>query len=214
VSLSGIEQWTSKLKTRTKASIIFILLIFTIGFLPTPVGALNISSTLSESDELERAIDSDGEETSVLRELEIDNLTTLQIVQQPNGNINFVTPLPNYVTAFQTATEFGTIGLLAHNYLAGRYFFQVVPGQEIELTYSDNRTSRFVVTQIQQYQAISPNSPSSNFINLNTGKHLTASNLFKEIYTNQTERLVLQTCIYKDQNPTWGRMFIIAEQIE
>jgi hypothetical protein len=203
------------LKIRTKISIISILLIFTVGYLPTPVGALEISVIPRHPLTVAPVIDSDeSEQSSVLRELTIDNLISLQVVQQPLGNINFVTPLPNYVTEYQTASNYGTIGLLAHNYLAGQYFFQILPGQEIELVYSDNRMDRFVVTQIQQYQALSPNSPSSDFINLDTGKYITASKLFRKIYISKTDRLVLQTCIYADQNPAWGRLFIIAEPVK
>ena len=186
-----------------------------VGYLPTPVGALEISVVPRHPSTVAPVIDSDeSEQSSVLHELNIDNLISLQVVQQPLGNINFVTSLPNYVTEYQTASNYGTTGLLAHNYLAGRYFFQILPGQEIELVYSDNRTDRFVVTQIQRYQALSPNSLSSDFINLDTGKYITASKLFRKIYISQTDRLVLQTCIYADQTPAWGRLFVIAEPIK
>jgi len=145
--------------------------------------------------------------------LSLNDSTSFQIVQQPEGNSNFVSPLPNYVTEFRTASYYGTVGLLAHNYLAGRYFFEVLPGQEIELVYEDDHKQKFVVTLIQKYQALSPNSPSSDFIDLETGESFTAHQLFRKIYQNQSGNLVLQTCIYADENPTWGRIFIIAEPV-
>ena len=200
--------------SKIKLNIISIVLLLTVSYLPTPVSAAGISFSSSQSD-LTAIIDSDeDEQDSALRELDIENLISFQVVQQPAGNSNFITPLPNYVTEYQEASRYGTIGLLAHNYLAGRYFSQILPGQEIKLVYSDYHTDKFVVTEIQQYQALSPDSPSSDFIDLNTGKYFTASKLFRKIYSSQTDRLVLQTCIYAKQNPTWGRLFIIAEPIE
>lgn len=148
------------MKLQTKLTIISVLLILTISYLPTPVGALSKSTIPAKLSNPTSMIDSDkNKQPSTLRELYIENLISMQIVQQPAGDGNFVTALPNYVTEYQTASNYGAIGLLAHNYLAGRYFFQISSGQEIELVYSDNRTDSFVVTQIQQYQALSPNSP-------------------------------------------------------
>ena len=214
VSLSGKEQVTSKMKIKTKLNVISILLMVFIGYLPSPVGALGNSLPHSQVPNLVFADDSnESEHSNDLRELHIKNLVSLQITQQPPQNSNFVTPLPNYVTEFQTASTYGTIGLLAHNFLAGQYFFEILPGQEIELLYSDNQTEKFVVTQVKKYQALSPNSPSSDFTDLTTGEYFTASQLFKKIYKKQTGHLVLQTCIYANQNPTWGRLFIIAEPV-
>jgi len=196
---------------KTKLSILSILLILLIGFLPVSVSAsgnpaidsqgLNYNLTLGDSQKI------------VPNALYLNDSTTLQIVQQPSGNGTFVTSFPNYVTEYRTASDFGTIGLLAHNYLAGQYFFQISTGQELELVYSNTKTQKFVVTEIKRYQALSPNSPSSDFIDLTTGDYLTALQLFNEVYRNQTGHLVLQTCIYADQNPNWGRLFIIAEPV-
>jgi hypothetical protein len=204
---------------KTKISIFSIFLALTVGFLPVPVNAsgnlvdhsqfLNTTST----DDYDSDKSDEKEQGTVSSVLYLNDSVAFQIVQQPVGNSSFVSPFPNYVTEFRTASNYGAIGLLAHNYLAGLYFFQVLPGQEIELVDSNNRTERFVVTKIQRYQALSPNSPSSDFINLATGESLTASQLFKNIYINQTGHLVLQTCIYTDQNPSWGRLFIIAEPV-
>ena len=197
-----------------KLGAICIILILVFGYLPTPVGAQGSSVTPYQLHHLASYSDrNETEQSGILREIEVDNLITLRIVQQPIGDSNFVTSLPNYVTEYQTASKYGSIGLLAHNHLAGQYFFQISPGQKIKLVYSDTRTVSFVVTQIQHYQALSPNSPTSDFIDPYSGDHLTSSELFKKIYEDQTGHLVLQTCIYDNQIPTWGRLFIIAEPI-
>ena len=191
-----------------------MILVITFGYLPIPVSALN--SPEHPYQILNSAVTNDSYENrqlGVVGVLYLNDSMAFNIEQQPVGNSNFVTPLPNYVTEYQTAANYGTIGLLAHNYLAGQYFFQLLPGHEIELIYGDNRKENFVVTQIQKYQALSPNSSSSSFTDLDTGEYLTAPQLFRKMYANQTGHIVLQTCIYADQNLSWGRLFIIAEPI-
>jgi hypothetical protein len=199
---------------RTKISIITILLLLTSGFLSSPVRASGNPFAIPSLSTLAFNIDSENSENRqphVLRELSIDNLVTLQIVQQPNGKSNFVSSLQNYVTEYKTAANYGTFGLLAHNYLAGRYFFQISPGQKVTLVFSDKSSKNFVVTEIHQYQALVPDSPSSDFSDLATGEYLTALQLFNKVYKTQTGNLILQTCIYGEQNPSWGRLFVIAE---
>ena len=198
----------------TKISIITILITFTAAFLPVPVSASDNTFALSESNNtaFENEPNEDGR-VGVPRELNLEDLVTLQIIQQPAGNTNFVSSYQNYVTEFQAAAYFGTIGLLAHNYLAGQYFLRLSPGQVIELVYDNGEIESFIVTQIQQYQAISPNSPTSDFIDTASGEYFTARQLFRKMYKNQTGHLVLQTCIAVGENPTWGRIFIIAEPV-
>lgn len=215
--LSGREQVASHIAIRSKIIIITILLVFSIGFPQTPVSALGSSLTYSGLSNPTSGRDSDKKgngKSDVPLELSIDGFKTLPIVQQPHGYSGYVSSIQDYVTDFQTAATFGTVGLLAHNYLAGRYFFQILPGQEIALVYSDQRTEKFVVTEIQQYQALEPDSPFSTFIDLATGKYLTASQLFKKIYRDQSGYLILQTCISTQQSASWGRLFVIAEPVE
>ena len=197
---------------RIKYKLISIVLILAASYLPTPVDAQDVPTAISQFPNPVSINDySENISSDALYTLILDDSIILRIVPQPVGNINFVTSLPNYVTEYQTATYYDTIGLLAHNYLAGRYFFQILPGQEIKLIYSDNRTETFTVTQIKKYQALSPNSSSSDFIDLATGEYLTANQLFRKMYTNQSGHIVLQTCINADQNPIWGRLFIVAK---
>jgi hypothetical protein len=73
--------------------------------------------------------------------------------------------------------------------------------------------SGYKVTSIVKFQALSPNSPSSKFVDLSTGDTLSASTLFKQVYGGDPH-LVLQTCIAQDNEPSWGRMFVIAEPVE
>ncbi|HRJ74870.1 MAG TPA: hypothetical protein PLX90_02685, partial [Anaerolineales bacterium] len=54
--------------------------------------------------------------------------------------------------------------------------------------------------------------PYSNFIDLNTQEFLTAEGLFNKVYRGDFH-VTLQTCIEKDGDLSWGRLFIIAKPI-
>lgn len=108
------------------------------------------------------------------------------------------------------ASAYGTVGLLAHNYLAGASFQSIERGDEIILIYGDGRTQTFLVEDIQRYQALQPFSPYSNFRDLDTDAVLTAEQLFNKVYRGDFH-LTLQTCIEHEGNLSWGRLFIIAK---
>jgi hypothetical protein len=78
------------------------------------------------------------------------------------------------------------------------------------LIYGDGRTETFIVRRFLRYQALSPDSVKSDFVDLETGEFLTTSQLFLKVY-NRPGDLVLQTCIYAEGDTSWGRLFIIAE---
>jgi len=61
------------------------------------------------------------------------------------------------LTQFSLPSQFGNVGLLAHNTLSGKFFFQLEVGQEVRLVYGDGRVEYFVIQRILQYQALQPN---------------------------------------------------------
>ncbi|MCW5876950.1 MAG: hypothetical protein KIS85_08730 [Anaerolineales bacterium] len=128
---------------------------------------------------------------------------------QPSGDPGYVTSNPGQVTRFGMAGQYGSHGFLAHNYLAGAAFFQLSAGQIITLVHGDGSTSEYRIVDIRSFQALTPDSTQSRFVDLESGKELSASNLFHQIY-NSNHPVVLQTCIAKDGISTWGRMFILA----
>lgn len=142
----------------------------------------------------------------------VPDLLAAQVTGQPEGNAEFVTPWPNFVTQFSAASRFGSTGLLAHNYLAGQSFSQLSENQTFHLIYGNGNTSAFVVTDILRYQALEPDNVSSGFKDLDTGESLTASELFKKVY-NRPGMVVFQTCITAGGNSSWGRLFVIAEPL-
>jgi hypothetical protein len=152
-----------------------------------------------------------GQADSV-RGIYIPELLTAPVVQQPAGNREFISTEENTLTQFGLASNFGSIGLLAHNYLAGASFSQLERGQKFYLIYGDGRMSAFVVTEILRYQALNPNSTSSQFVDLDTNQLLTARGLFAKVYKRRGQ-VIFQTCVAAGEEPSWGRLFIISEPI-
>lgn len=134
------------------------------------------------------------------------------IVQQPSTAPGFVSTQIDAATQFSMAAQYGTVALLAHNYLLGEQFFSVEQGKILSLVYGDGRAQTYRVKQILQYQALSPDSPYSDFLDLNdpNGAVISVTDLFYKVYT-QNGQLVLQTCIEANGDPSWGRLFVIAE---
>jgi len=142
----------------------------------------------------------------------VNGIMAFSIIEQPKNNPAFVSGEENKITHFSLAERYGTLGLLAHNDRAGATFFKLQPGDVIWIVFGDGSLKRFRVSAIEHYQALSPSSPYSAFVNLDgpTRKKFSASELFLHIY-QQPGILVLQTCIAQGDEPSWGRLFVIAE---
>jgi hypothetical protein len=137
----------------------------------------------------------------------------LSVIQQPNSNPAFVSVEKESTTQFSLAAQYGSIGLVAHNYLAGSYFFNLTPGDLLTLIYGDGTQHLYKINQIYQYQALNPSSPYSKYIDPeNPGQIMSAEIVFEKIY-GVSGRLILQTCIAKGNSDSWGRLFIIAEPV-
>jgi hypothetical protein len=142
-------------------------------------------------------------------------LLQAEIIQQPKNNPAFVSTDAQKLTQFSLAGQYGVTALLAHNYLIGEAFFKIKEGDVLTLVYGDKTFQEYRVAEIRRYQALTPTSPYSKFINLADPdkKVITAADLFYDIFT-QKGTLILQTCIEKDGELSWGRLFIIAKPLE
>jgi hypothetical protein len=137
----------------------------------------------------------------------------LPIVQQPASNPAFVSTETEKATEFSMARQYGSLGLVAHNNLAGSHFFDLEKGETVTLIYGDGRQADYTICDIEHYQALSPSSPYSKYIDLdNPGKSMDVDTVFKTIY-GVKDRLVLQTCIASGKIDSWGRLFVIAMPI-
>ena len=139
----------------------------------------------------------------------VPNVLALPVVQQPAGNSGFVSNTDGQVTQFGMASHYGNVGLLAHNYLAGKVFSQLAVGQEVRLVYGDGKVEYYVIKEVLKYQALQPNSPWSSFRDLKDDTVLTAEQMFNRVYAGE-RHVTFQTCIYAEGISSWGRLFVVA----
>ena len=151
-------------------------------------------------------------QAGVLRGVYVPGVFAMPIVQQPVGYPGFVSQNDGEVTQFRMATEVGNVGLLAHNYLSGASFTNLLPGQEVRLVYGDGQVEYFVIDKVLQYQALQPYSPNSEFRELDTSITITAQELFRQVYRGE-RHVTFQTCIEANGNSSWGRLFVTAKPI-
>jgi hypothetical protein len=148
-------------------------------------------------------------EADVLRGVYVPEILALPIVQQPVDRPYHVSNRAGEATQFSIASQYGNIGLLAHNTLAGQFFSELTNGQEVRLVYGDGRVEYFVVEQVLRFQALQPESVTSSFRNLDRNEVLSSGEMFNRAYVGG-HRLVFQTCIAAEGNASWGRLFVVA----
>jgi hypothetical protein len=194
--------------TRTALHLPFLVFFLTAFFLnPVSTQAIgNIDGPLSFEDFRQSVQDG---ETNVLRGVYVENVLELPVVQQPVDRPYYVSHHSGEATQFGMASQYGNIGLLAHNTLSGKTFSKLVFGQEVRLVYGDGSVKYFVIKQILHFQALEPESVSSSFRNLDRNEILSAGEMFNRVYVGG-DRLVFQTCIEAEGNVSWGRLFVIA----
>ncbi|OGO19261.1 MAG: hypothetical protein A2Z14_12865 [Chloroflexi bacterium RBG_16_48_8] len=135
---------------------------------------------------------------------------TLPVVQQPEDKPWFVSSASNTITQFRLASDYGSMGFLAHNTLAGSVFYELQMGQEVRVILEDGGSRRYVVGEMLLYQALDPKNPYSVFRPVDErGKDMSSTDLFNLIYA-VPHRVVLQTCMEYNGDPNWGRYFVIA----
>lgn len=145
----------------------------------------------------------------ILRRVYVKDVLDLPVVQQPASNPYYVSDREGEITQFSMVSQYGNLGLLAHNTLAGEHFSELTVGQEVRLTYENGRSEYFIITEILRFQALQPESVSSSFRDLEGSETLSAVEMFNQIYAGG-RRLVFQTCIEARGDPSWGRLFVIA----
>lgn len=183
---------------------------------PTPAAAAPQAVGTEEepiSPELLGWIDSvkDGE-ADIVRGIYVEGLLALRVVKQPANNWQYVSEDPDAATQFQS-TPPDVTGLLAHNYLAGRLFSNLIKGQEILAIYGDGKIARYQITEIHKYQKLDEDNYYSPFIDQDNGLELSSTSVFNHVYSG-SKRLTLQTCLEKGGNWSWGLIFIIATPVD
>ena len=195
--------------TRTALYLNLVLLFLTGFFLnPRPTQAIGFAeATLPNFADFSKSVQNG--EADVLRGVYVSNVLALPVVQQPADNSYYVSNHDGEATQFSIASQYGNIGLLAHNTLSGKFFSQLAIGQEVRLVYGDGRIEYFVVRSALRFQALQPGSVSSSFRNLDRDELLSAGEMFNRAYVGES-RVVFQTCIKAKGNASWGRLFVVA----
>jgi hypothetical protein len=213
------------MRAYVKISISLLLITWVVLFHPDNV--LAQSNNLDSFNTLPVAITSDSPDKPVpslaefVESLELNGqenvvgvyapgLFALRVVQQPLHELAFVSDLPNVLTHFKLASAYGSYGFLAHDHLAGATFFDVEIGQRIFLVEGNGITQSYIITDLLSFQALSPQSPYSQFRSLEfPWDEISIVDLFNRIYAEE-DRVILQTCISFHGQPNWGRLFVIA----
>jgi hypothetical protein len=146
---------------------------------------------------------------TVLRGVYVPDVLALPVAQQPLDRPYFVSSRDGEATQFGMASQYGNIGLLAHNTLSGKFFARLSIGQQVRLVYGDGKVYDFIVANILRFSASEPESTSSSFRNLDRNETLSAGEMFTRAYAGE-RHLVFQTCIAANGNSSWGRLFIVA----
>lgn len=194
--------------TRTRL-LLSLLLALMLAIFPGEVRARTATDTdvPSLAEFIEQVSNGDA---NVLRGIYVPGVFASAVTQQPENAPAFVSTDEDTLTQFELASRYGSVGLLAHNYLAGKNFFLLGEGHVFYLIYGDGNLEAFIVTSLVRAQALEPRSISSDFIDLDTGDLLTAPKLFYRVY-DQPGKVILQTCINAHGNSSWGRLFVVAE---
>ena len=174
------------------------------------LGTASASASLPTLEEFTQQV-KDGQ-SNLVRGLYVSHVMALRVVPQPQGDSGFISAEDGTATLFQTASFYGVTGLLAHNFLAGRDFFRLINGQELDVIYGDGRVKRYRVSQIDDFQRLSINDLRSNFMELSSGLKKTADQVFADFYEG-SPHLTLQTCIERNGEWNWGVRFITAEPL-
>jgi len=200
------------------SALLVAMTFFTAAFNPfVPVTGSGIDAATAEEDTLPTLVsfveELDTDDEGTLAGIYIEDKMAFPVVQQPSDKPAYVSTMDDVVTEFAMARKYNAVGLLAHNYLAGADFSNIVVNDYLVAVYSDGSTQYYQVYDIQSYQALSPYDPYSNFLDLETNATLTSTELFLQTY-GLGNVMVLQTCIKANDEPSWGRLFVMAIPVE
>ena len=152
-------------------------------------------------------------EKGIIRGVYVPGVFAYPIIQQPSNNDIYVSNKTDLITQFHQADHNGITGLLAHNYLTGKFFFDLEIGQEIWIVYGDRELRHYQVTSLHQFQKIDTSSLYSPMLDLNTQEELSTSEVYSQFYRG-AHHVVFQTCLAGEGRLDWGLFFVTAMPID
>ena len=199
---------TTKTPQTVRSASFLLAILISLFSRPIETQALGNVATLPTFSDFSKSVQNG--DAKALRGVYVADVFALPIVQQPANNAAFVSPNDGVITQFSMATQYGNVGLLAHNHLSGKFFADLKVGQEVRLVYGDGKMEIFVISEVLHFQALQPNSPYSSFRDMDKDESiLTAEQMFKRAYFGD-RHITFQTCINAYGNTSWGRLFVIA----
>lgn len=166
-------------RTMTRTALHLNLLLFFVSFFLNPQLTQAIGhaeNTLPDFVAFSKSVQNG--EANVWRGVYMPNVLALPVIQQPADDSYYVSNRNGEATQCFIASEYGNVGLLAHNSLPGKFFSELATGQEVRLLSGDGRVEYFVVKNILRFQALQPESITSVFRNLDRDETLSAGEVF------------------------------------
>lgn len=102
--------------------------------------------------------------------------------------------------------EYGVVGLLGHDYLAGAEFYELERGDWLVVWLEGGGLEAYQITEMRRFQAVGLDYPFQALADLETGSVLSEEEVFEVMY-RRPGGLVLQTCI----DGGWGLAFWVSE---
>jgi hypothetical protein len=149
------------------------------------------------------------------------NVPPMKIVQQPYKNYNWISDFTNVFTQLaQPRSIYGTKVFSIHTYGNDNVLYDLKVGDIIfyRTKITTNECSNeiylnfYQVKEIYHYQAVQPLNPRTPLIDLETNETFSSTRIFDKLFGNN-KRILFQTCIFKDGNTSWGRLFIVATKL-
>lgn len=177
---------------------------------PAPISSQQVDQLPALNHFIQNVADGQAE---ALRGVYVAGVMALRIVQQPDGDVAFISEEEGSATLFQSAAMYGVVGLLAHNFLSGELFHHLTMEQEVTLIYGDGSLESYRVSRIADFERLTVSDLQSDFRSLADDQVLTVEDVFFDFYSGEPH-LTLQTCIEKDGLWNWGVRFIVAEPLD
>lgn len=168
-----------------------LILLFTI-FIPT------IFNTTGLSVFIEKIRDN----TINLRGLYAESIVELKIVQSPTNTLSMKA---DEVLELSISEQLGNTILVAHNTLGGKNFKYLTLGQTIYTIKGNGSYEKSIIIEIAEFESLSNNLYKES----STGLIFTDMQLVERFFFGN-KHVLLQTCVEKDYNYGWGRLFIVA----
>jgi hypothetical protein len=150
---------------------------------------------------------------SVVRGVYAPGILASPVIQQPEGDLRYISEKPGRVTEFQASSYYGIIGLLAHNYLAGKKFYLLAPGDEVVIIFGDGSTQSYQVAGSYEYQSLDPGNPYGDYLDLSNRRERSLLQVFRRFYQGP-HKVTFQTCLERDGDLEWGVYFVVAEPVD